>query len=279
MATVIPYWERWLEKLPTVHHLAKADVQDVLGLWAGLGYYQRARNLHRGAQWIVEHGFPKSYSEWLKVPGVGMYTAGAIASICLGEAVPAVDGNVHRVYARLMGSNAELPKLANLARGWANGVVFKEAPGEWNQALMELGARVCRPREASCSTCPIESQCKGKENPLQYPVPKVKKESVELIRYAALCRRMGSYAIRQTASSEWAGGMWEFPTREEPWSGEVIGEIRHVITHHRIKLRVQDVRDQEFEDWKTAEEIARLPLSAAQRRVYRQFVVMPTGSV
>ena len=276
VATVIRYWERWLSRLPTVDDLAAASEQEVLSLWAGLGYYRRARNLQLGAKWIVVNGFPKSYEEWLQVPGVGEYTAGAIASICLSEPVPAVDGNVHRVFARLNASKLDRGQLERKAREWALDQVHHSTPGDWNQALMELGAAICRPREAKCEECPVSAYCLGRTSPLDFPVPKPKKESIQVVRYAALCERKGSYAIRQTAPGEWGEGLWEFPTREEPWEGEVIGELKHVVTHHRVQLRVQEVLDGDFDDWRTPNEINALPLSSAQRRVLRQFA---TGCV
>lgn len=265
VATVIPYWERWMVRFPTVKDLATASEQEVLSAWAGLGYYRRARNLHKAAKQIANNGFPKTYAEWLRVPGVGEYSAGAIASICLNEATPAIDGNARRVFARLHAFDG--PGIQKAATTWAREVIAKDMPGDWNQALMELGATICRYRGTQCESCPVNEHCQGKQNPLGFPCPSKVEKSVKLFRYVALCQRDGRYAVRQTPAGQWGEGLWEFPTRSEPWRGEVVAEIRHVVTRHRIRLLVQVAPHDEFEDYRTLEEIDNLPMTSAQRKV------------
>lgn len=132
VAAVIPFYERWMARFPTVEALAGAEIDEVLTYWQGLGYYRRARYLHAGAQWVVEHGWPSSVEEWRAVPGVGDYTAGAISSISLGLAAPVVDGNVERVYARICADEALNPALKRGAWEWTRSVMVEESPGDWN---------------------------------------------------------------------------------------------------------------------------------------------------
>ena len=157
--TVTGYYDPWLERFPTVRELARAEEDEVLKAWEGLGYYRRARNLHRAAQMVHDDyagSLPPTYSGLLTLPGVGEYTAGAVASISFGEVVPAVDGNVRRVLARLY--DMADPRPAWL-RKTAGDLVDPGRPGDWNQALMELGATVCTPRSPECRGCPIAEWC------------------------------------------------------------------------------------------------------------------------
>ena len=157
----MPYWESWLARYPTVEALAQADQDDVLKSWEGLGYYSRARNLHSGATVVRERfggHLPRTTAELLEIPGIGPYTAGAIASIAFGEPVPAIDGNVRRVFSRLF----DLPDpSAGELRQLGEALVDPNRPGDFNQAVMELGATVCAPRSPSCGDCPVRSQCRS----------------------------------------------------------------------------------------------------------------------
>ncbi|KAI3802053.1 hypothetical protein L1987_30177 [Smallanthus sonchifolius] len=161
--TVISYFNRWMDKWPTVHHLAQACIEEVNEVWAGLGYYRRARFLLEGAKMVVEEGgkFPRSVSDLRKVKGIGDYTAGAIASIAFKETVPVVDGNVIRVIARLKTISANPKDKATIKNIWrlAGQLVDNHRPGDFNQAVMELGATLCTPLSPSCSSCPVSTQC------------------------------------------------------------------------------------------------------------------------
>ena len=165
VTAVLPYFARFMEALPTVEALAAADEQLLMALWQGLGYYSRARNLQKAAQAIVnEHGgvFPDTYEGLTALPGVGDYTAGAIASIAFGQAVPAVDGNVLRLAARLSGHDGNVlePKVRTLFRQWMAEVIPHDRPGAFNQALMDLGAMICLPNgEPLCGDCPARDFC------------------------------------------------------------------------------------------------------------------------
>jgi A/G-specific adenine glycosylase len=164
--TAIPYYERFLARFPDLQTLADADSDDVLGVWAGLGYYSRARNLHAAARIVVdEHAgeLPDDAEALRSLPGVGRYTAGAVASIAFDRPEPVVDGNVSRVFARLRGIRDDVRKAATVRRLWeeAAALVRGPHPGDLNQALMELGARVCTPRAPRCPVCPVAHHCEA----------------------------------------------------------------------------------------------------------------------
>lgn len=164
VATVIDYWTRWLERFPTVEALAAAPLDDALEQWAGLGYYRRARMLHAGAQHVVEAlggEVPTTAAGLKALPGVGPYTAGAIASIAFGEAAPIVDGNVERILSRLFGVEGDPKARANQKTFWAMAaqLVCPTRPGDLNQAMMELGATVCTPKNVACLLCPVRHRC------------------------------------------------------------------------------------------------------------------------
>src|SRR5215212_5496516 len=164
VTTVIPYFERFLARFPTVESLAAAPLDDVLKLWEGLGYYSRARNLHRAAQHIVtDHGahFPTTAIELQALPGIGRYTAGAIASIAYNEPVAVLDGNVMRVLTRLYDIADDIAAPATQKRLWtlAESLVPPDHPGNFNQAMMELGRTICKPRQPLCAACPVSAHC------------------------------------------------------------------------------------------------------------------------
>jgi len=222
VATVIPYFERFVGELPTVRHLADADEQRVLRLWQGLGYYRRARNLHAAAKVIVADfagEVPADVATLLKLPGVGRYTAGAIASIAHGSRAPIVDGNVARVFARVFHLESPIDSPAVQKRLWAlaEQLVPDRSPGDFNQALMELGALVCTPKNPCCLTCPLRNLCganeRGDAERLPVKLPKKKPRAVTHIVVAV--RRNGKYLFEQRPASGLWSKMWQLPTRED----------------------------------------------------------------
>lgn len=282
VATVIPFWERWLVRFPTVESLAAADEADVLSMWQGLGYYRRARFFLAGAKWIVAHGMPLTAEGWKKVPGVGAYTAGAIASIAFGDPAPLVDGNVERVYARLTDDASEGATLHRNAWEWATQQLYPDRPGDWNQALMELGATVCIPRMPLCEQCPLADQCVALSRNTHFlrPTPAKRPDTIAL-KQAVWVPLMGDrYGMRQIPAGEWWEGMWEFPrvalsdeaSLEEiagPGWRQEAGVVRHAVTHHRIELRVSLLRCEEPSTslrWFSVEELTALPIPTPQRR-------------
>ncbi|XP_047317720.1 adenine DNA glycosylase [Impatiens glandulifera] len=230
--TVIDYFNRWMLKWPTIHHLARASIEEVNELWAGLGYYRRARYLLEGARMIVEKGgvFPKTVSTLLKVPGIGDYTAGAIASIAFKEVVPVVDGNVVRVICRLKAISSNPKDSAIVKHLWkmAGQLVDPSRPGDLNQALMELGATVCTPLNPSCSVCPVSAHCNAlsisKKNESKkvtdYPIKVAKtKQRHEFSAVSVLEILLedqddsdGQFLIVKRPDEGLLAGLWEFPS-------------------------------------------------------------------
>jgi A/G-specific adenine glycosylase len=264
VATVVPYYRRFLQAFPTVRALAEAPLDEVLRLWAGLGYYSRARNLHRAAQRILdEHAgrLPASFAELGRLPGLGAYTAGAVASIAFGERVPCIDGNVIRVLARAIGLTGDVragrgrQRLQRLAQA----AVPADRPGDHNQALMELGALICRPRDPLCEACCLSELCEARRlgRQARIPAPRRRPRTQVVRMAAALVERRGRVLIaRRPPEGVW-GGLWEFPnvqvtTAERPEAalsgyladafglavevGESVMSVTHCIMHRRIEL-------------------------------------------
>jgi A/G-specific adenine glycosylase len=241
VAAGIPYFERWMARFPTVEALAGASEAEVLAQWQGLGYYSRARNLHRAAQMVVDSGWPRSAAEWRTLPGIGAYTSAAIASITLGEPIAAIDGNVERVFARITATGAVGSALTRQAREWGQSVLEVESPGEWNQAVMELGATVCSFRSPRCGECPVSSHCRsfGEGRVAEFPTPKPKKHWIELVHRVVVPIWGDEIGLVQAAKGEWWAGMWHPPRAEETsLVGERVGGFRHVVTRHKITVEV-----------------------------------------
>ena len=265
VATVIPYFQRWMQRFPNVVALADAEESDVLHAWQGLGYYSRARNLRHAAREMVQRHagrVPEQVTDLLALPGIGPYSAGAIASIAYGHAEPLVDGNVIRVLARLFALRGDPNRAPLKAELWevARALVPPDAPGDFNQALMELGATVCTPRNPRCASCPLTAHCLGLEQQLVTVLPELparaKPTAVHMV--AAIATRSGRVLVtrlRQDAP-RWAG-MWLFPTAEVATSETpeaavrralldavgLLGEpsgllcvVRHTVTRFRITL-------------------------------------------
>ena len=219
VAAVIPYYQRWMEALPTVAHLAAVDEEELMKLWQGLGYYSRARNLRKAAGVIMEQyggRFPDTREELLKLPGIGDYTAGAIAAIAFDRAVPAVDGNVLRVAARVANIAEDIldAKVKKKFQTWMEAAVSQVRSGEYNQALMDLGATVCLPNgEPLCESCPLQNICEARKLGIQSELPirtkKAKRRVEEMTVYLLL--RGDRVALRKRPDSGLLAGLWEFP--------------------------------------------------------------------
>lgn len=246
--TMLPYYLRFLKVYPSVQALAKLPVEKVVRLWSGLGYYARARNLHRAAQIVVERGgFPQTKAEWLKLPGVGEYTAGAIASIVFGERVPVVDGNVARVLTRLFALKGDPKKNPLKKRLWelAAGLVPDNSPGNFNQALMELGALVCLPQEPKCGICPVRKVCLAfRQNRVdQLPTPLAGKPVEKVRLQASLIEKNGRYLLAKRDGRRHFQSMWEFPQLSPRQMGieinckSALPSIQHSIMNRSITLK------------------------------------------
>lgn len=227
------YYRRFLERLPGVRELAVAPEDELMKLWQGLGYYNRARNLQRAAGVIMEcYGgeFPREYQTLLELPGIGEYTAGAIASIAFGECVPAVDGNVYRVYTRLFEDDSDITKAAfkKRIRKDIGAVMPQDRPGSFNQAWMDLGACVCLPNgEPLCGQCPLGEWClAGKHgNARFYPVKPEKKRRAQQEKTVLLLEYQGKYLIRKRPSKGLLAGLWEFPVQDGKLSPEELARL------------------------------------------------------
>ncbi len=252
--TVLPYYERFLRRFPNVKSLAKATEDEVLRRWAGLGYYSRGRNLHKAAKaMMAEHrgSLPTEIGSLRRLPGNGDYTAAAIGSIAFGKRQPLVDGNVARVFSRLFGIRGDVKSPRTMARFWAiAGTLMKgcRRPGDWNQALMELGALVClpSPKGARCGECPLSTSCEAFKHGLQDKLPEAG-ASLPPIRldWTALLVRRGKHVLlwRRAADERFLPNHWGLPeARHLPSAkvGERIKTINHSITHHRIRVDVRE---------------------------------------
>ncbi|MGC9522618.1 MAG: A/G-specific adenine glycosylase [Anaerolineae bacterium] len=303
--TVIGYYERFLERFPTLASLASASQEDVLKLWEGLGYYSRARALHRAAQEVMtEHGgrVPADVAALRSLPGIGPYTAGAIASIAFGIPAPAVDGNVRRVMARVLAmAGPGRGDLEEAVRLWMN----EERPGAFAEALMELGATLCTPRVPRCLLCPWHDLCRARElgEQASYPAPKARKATphydvtAAVILRDAACTQAPEVLVAQRLEDAMLGGLWEFPggKREEGETlpqalrrelkeemditiavGEQLTVIEHAYTHFRITLYAYlcglesgkpICRECQDFTWATLEALRELPMAVTDRRI------------
>lgn len=273
VAAVVPYFLRWMARFPNIESLAAAEEADVLAAWQGLGYYRRAKNLLLGARKIMADGMPIDAATWRAVPGVGAYTAGAIASIAHEEDCAAVDGNVERVFARLTANPATKGALNRAAWAWASTVVPAGAAREWNQALMELGATICRPQTPICSSCPVAKFCLAFQTDRvgEFPVPPPPKAWKDLHQCALVYQRDGEVALRQAVAGEWWSGLWTLPRVDlsEVGTAEKIGQIRHVLTRHKITLDIFVSADPPEIDvtWYPHAELEHLAIPAPDRKV------------
>jgi A/G-specific adenine glycosylase len=296
---VKPYYARWLERFPTLSSLAAAPLDEVLKAWEGLGYYSRARNLHRAAREVAErHGgeIPDDPAAFRALPGVGRYTGGAVLSIAFGRAEPLVDGNVRRVFARWR--DEPEPRDAEL---WAlaEALVPGERPGDLNQALMELGATVCTPRAPRCPACPVREQCAAYAHGTQEerPLPKKAKPLPHEHQAVAVVERDGRFLLARRPVDARLGGLWEFPgtlrTRGESSAdaaqraalegvgievraGEPIATIDHGFTHVKVSYHAVrcaylagEPRPLAYDAvvWATAEEISGYALPLALKKI------------
>jgi A/G-specific adenine glycosylase len=317
--TVIPYFERWMARFPTITSLAQAGQQEVLNHWEGLGYYSRARNLHRAAQAVLEAHegrLPDDVSLLKKLPGVGPYTAGAIASLAYNRDEPLVDGNVRRVLARVFDVSEAADGPEGQRRLWelAGEHLPPGRARDYNQALMELGALVCTPVSPDCSACPVSDLCLAfaKGIQAQRPVLKPKKRPPHITVTAAVIRQNGRILLAQRPQTGLLGGMWEFPGgKQEPGEdlesclkreideelgirirvGRELGIYRHAYSHFRVTLHAFECRlvpaRQEPEvkgvaawRWVTPDEFETFPMGKIDREIARHLAgsVLPGDS-
>ncbi|HZF55685.1 MAG TPA: A/G-specific adenine glycosylase [Polyangiaceae bacterium] len=262
--TVVPYYERFLWRYPDADSLARAEVDDVLSMWSGLGYYRRARELHAAAREVVERyggKLPSEASELRKLPGIGAYTAGAISSIAFGRAEALVDGNVARVLSRIEGIEDDVRSVAGGKRLWATAarLVPADKPGMFNESLMELGATICTPRDPACGACPVRFACEAARTGRQNELPVVRaRAKVPVVKMVAAVVRHGREVLfARRAEGGLFGGLWEAPMVEAgslAAAGEALrgagieqevqaalrklGKVRHILSHRELDVLV-----------------------------------------
>jgi A/G-specific adenine glycosylase len=302
--TVIPYFQRWMKTFPTLKDLAAADEQDVLNIWEGLGYYSRARSLLKAACLVNEKysgNIPQTSTELLKLPGIGQYTAAAISSIAYGANEAVLDGNVKRVLARVM----QFQEAVNTPEGekklWrlAEYLLPEGSAGDYNQALMDLGATLCTPRNPICQKCPVSSLCRAYStgSQAQFPIMLAKPPIPQILVCAAIIRRDERVLIARRPSKGLLGGLWEFPggkveqgeTFEEALVREIreelgadiaveehFGEYHHAYTHFKVILHAWFVTLTGTEPsaleaselrWVSIEELGEYPMGKIDRSI------------
>ncbi|MBI4387274.1 MAG: A/G-specific adenine glycosylase [Elusimicrobia bacterium] len=249
VSTVLPYYERFLKKFPAIAALASAPEKDVLRLWAGLGYYSRARNLREAARRIVrEHRgeFPDAWESVIDLPGVGRYTAGAVLSIAFNRPYPVLDGNVARVLSRLYALRGNVKSAPIQKKLWrlAEDLLDPNRPGDWNQAFMELGALVCLPQAPLCGRCPLSEKCAARLKGLELQLPETgpKRKPVQLRWTFLWIKKDGKVLLWKRDDSErFLPGHWGLPELRHMKirPGPIIARLRHTITHHRIRAEVR----------------------------------------
>jgi A/G-specific adenine glycosylase len=269
VAAVLPRYEKFLRRFPTVQKLASARMATVLAEWSGLGYYRRARNLHLAAKEIVrERGgiFPQDSETWRKLPGIGRYTSAAIASIAFGEPVAVIDGNVDRVLRRVLGSHS-------VRESWtaAQQILDPKRPGDFNQAIMELGAMVCVPGEPLCSQCPIGTFCRTRGRGLPRSIkPKQRKVSSS---FALAMRGDSVFLVQRHADESLMPGMWELPKIESPvCRDEVLFTVRHsiTVTDYVVSVVADSATPMAKGAWVKYARVNKLPLTGLAKKILRK---------
>jgi len=300
VAAVISYYQRFLERFPTVESLASAPLEDVIDLWAGLGYYSRARNLHAAAKLIINEfdgSFPSEIGDLQKLPGVGRSTAGAISALAFDCHAPILDGNVRRVLCRLFALR-EPPRSTSAEKQlwrWSEQITPTEHVHDYTQAIMDLGATVCVPRNPLCGECPWGDVCLAKKSGLenQLPLKQPAKKIPTRAEVTLLLNCRGRYLVRRRVADGFLGGLWEFPAitvpdgekQEEKLSllcgdfgcstaTDSLGQIQHVYSHFRLqsdiyRIEIDDLpRIVEGEtSWFSLDELKKIALHGAHKKV------------
>jgi A/G-specific adenine glycosylase len=315
--TVIPYYERFLKTFPSVKALAEAPLSSILKAWENLGYYSRAKHLHETAKIIVNDlggSFPGNPEDLRKLPGIGSYTAGAIASIAFGHAFPAVDGNVRRILCRIFAieKSPKAPKVIQSLEQLAGELVPKKNPGEFNSAVMDLGATLCRPKAPRCQDCPLASLCRARTMGLENELPQVEKRA-KIPHRQGVCAVIfdvsGRLLVVQRPGTGLLASLWKLPggfstckkdlpgelirkVKEELGieilAGEKLGEVDHAYTHFRLTLHAFEARlskgsprtpitckgCQAF-TWAGAEDLENLAFSRVDRMILEKILDLP----
>jgi A/G-specific adenine glycosylase len=285
--TAIPYYERFLKTFPTINELANASEHDVLKQWQGLGYYRRAKLIHKAAKEVsVRYNgkLPSTRTELQTLPGFGPYTSGAVASIAFNECAPAVDGNVKRVLSRIFATNDSIEPIALEA-------AQVDSPSDWTQSLMELGALICIPKNPKCLICPVNENCQAFETQTVEKYPALIKKTAPKKIFATTWMIQNSknkILIQQRPEDGRWSNMWEFPTDEfeiKPerfesklaTDGKKIGKFKHLLTHRTMHIEVIHAQPKknapisEHQKWISSEELKDFPISKLQQKAFEIF--------
>jgi len=289
VAAVLEHYRVFLERFPTVAALAAAPQEKVLAAWSGLGYYRRARALHQAAREMTAaggsgEGFPKTLAGLRRLPGIGRYTSAAIASIAFGVAAPAVDGNVTRVLSRLFvrpGRRQLAPAALDDSWVLAESLLDPRRPGDWNQAMMELGATVCLPRAPLCGACPLKQWCEwSPERGQTERRAATARRRKRLVTYGLALRKSSAYLVRRPPEARVMAGMWELPElpRSPATGRKAAFKLRHAITTTDYQVTVVTVSHDsprlEGGRWVSRRRISELPLTGLARKILRRAGVM-----
>jgi len=277
-AAVIPYYVKFLQRFPSIEALAAADEPEVLTAWSGLGYYSRARNLQRAARHMARAGLPRTHADILALPGIGPYTAAAVASIALDLPYAAVDGNVMRVISRLSNDAAEITSGAGRAvfAQRAQELLDRRRPGDFNQAMMELGATVCVPRAPECHACPVAKFCAAREagTQRQLPVRRSRPEASRVALDLVLLRRGGKVCLVQRAAEERRlAGFWELPEKARGGPGKTVELYRfcHRIVNNIFEVTIWESTASKPKGghWVGFDRLREIPLTTITRKALR----------
>jgi len=283
--TVLPYFERWMRRFPDCATLAAASEHEVMSLWQGLGYYSRARNLHRAAKAVVESSagnFPREYDAIRELPGVGRYTAGAIAAFAYDDPVPLVDANIARLLARLFAVRDAIDSTTGLAQVWTHAERLQPTTRgrAFNAGLMEIGALICIPRTPRCDACPVAEFCAASAAGLQNDLParKPRRRTAKLAEPCALITRNGAVLLEHQTGSRWRG-LWKLPVLKTIPATRPALVIEYPFTHHKVTLSVYQKNPPRVVppgyQWHPIATLPQVPLAAAHRRALERLLPSP----
>ena len=301
VATVIPYYQRWMNSFPTIEKLAKADYNDVLKHWEGLGYYSRCKNIYLTAQ-LLDGKFPDTFNDLIRLPGIGEYTAKTILAIAYNQQEVGVDTNLERVGFRLLGLKKKSKFNNNRVKKFLENIQDKSKPGDFNQALMDLGSSFCQAKTVNCEPCPIIDGCKAtlNDNPLQYPEIKKSKPVPTVNVVVCIISHNKKLLVMQRPKDKMLGGLWEFPggkiengelkevavireikeeTNLKIKDPKYIGEVRHQYSHFKVSISlfyyiIDDIRSIKIKEnylWTTIKGLDKLALPKANYKILQIF--------
>lgn len=277
IVTMLPYYQRWIEKWPSIHDLALAEENEVLKAWEGLGYYSRAKNIHATAKYLAKNNnghFPKTYDEMITLKGIGDYSASAIAAICFEQDTPAIDGNVIRVMSRVLADGRDFLKSKNKQelRQHLQSLMLINQRGDFVQAMMELGALICTPANPKCSDCPLRQICLANASKRQadFPTKRAKKKSPTIVLDVFVVVKNQQIVLSKDDSDHLLQGLYRLPFRPAHKKELPITTLKHVFSHLVWQLNLYQVDNwqcNEFEAYYDLQQINKLPMITAHKKL------------